>query len=94
MKPKERFLTALKCQIPDRVPIYEHLFSPNLQKEVIGYKSDLFDGEAVVKLAKKLGIDATWIPINGFCGTEEEVHKEGTEYIDEWGVKYLKTAGP
>ncbi|MEN8194046.1 MAG: hypothetical protein ABFS12_14575 [Bacteroidota bacterium] len=66
------------------------MFSPNIQKEVIGYTSELYDGEAIVKLASKLGVDAAWIPVNGFCGTEEEVHAEGTEYTDEWGVKYKK----
>lgn len=94
MTSRERFLTALKCEIPDRVPIYDHFFSPNLQNEVIGYKSELYDGEAVVKLATRLGIDAAWIPVNGFCGTEEEVHTEGTEFIDEWGVKYIKNGWP
>lgn len=94
MKPKQRFLTALKCKTPDRVPIFDHLFSPNLQKEVLGYKSELYDGVAIVKLADKLGVDASWIPINGFCGTEEVVHMEGSEYTDEWGVKYKKNGWP
>lgn len=94
MKSRERILSALKCEIPDRVPIYDHLFSPNLQKEIIGYRSDLFDGEATVLLAKKLGIDAAWIPINGFCGTEEASHVDGSEFVDEWGVKYVKNGWP
>lgn len=47
-----------------------------------------------MKLATKLGIDAAWIPVNGFCGTEEELHSEGTEFIDEWGVKYKKNGWP
>lgn len=94
MKPKQRFLTALSCEIPDQVPLFDHLFSPNLQKEVLGYKSDLYDGEAIVKLANRLGIDSSWIPVNGFCGTEEEIHSEGYEYTDEWGVKYIKNGWP
>ncbi|MEN8229208.1 MAG: uroporphyrinogen decarboxylase family protein [Bacteroidota bacterium] len=94
MIAKQRFLTALKCGIPDRVPLFEHLFSPHLQKEVLGYKSELYDGESIVKLAHKLGIDSSWIPVNGFCGTEEEVHDEGVEYTDEWGVTYKKNGWP
>jgi len=87
-------LTALNCRTPDRVPIFDHLFSPDLQKEVLGFKSELYNGEAIVKLADKLGVDSSWIPINGFCGTEEEVHSEGSEYTDEWGVKYIKNGWP
>jgi len=94
MKPKQRFLTALECKIPDRVPVHDHLFSPKLQKEVLGYKSALYDGEAIVKLADKLGVDSSWVPVNGFCGTEEEVHEEGAEYLDEWGVKYIRNGWP
>jgi len=94
MKPKQRFLRALNCKTPDRVPIFDHLFSPGLQKEVLGYKSELYDGESIVRLADKLGVDSSWIPINGFCGTEEEVHSEGSEYTDEWGVKYKKNGWP
>ncbi len=94
MKPKQRFLTALHCKIPGRVPIFDHLFSPVLQQEVLGYKSELYDGVSIVKLADKLGVDSSWIPINGFCGTEEEVHKKGSEFIDEWGVKYIKNGWP
>ncbi len=94
MTPKQRFLTALQCGIPDRVPLFDHLFSPNLQEHVLGYKSDLYDGESIVKLAHKIGIDSSWIPINGFCGTEEEAHEEGTRYVDEWGVSYIKNGWP
>jgi len=94
MKPKERFLIALNGGIPDQVPLFDHLFSPRLQKEVLGYSSDLYDGEAIVRLADKIGVDSSWIPVNGFCGTEEEVHADGTAYIDEWGVSYIKNGWP
>jgi len=94
MKPRERFLTALNGRIPDRVPIHEHLFSRRLLQEQLGYTSVLYDGEAQVKLATKLGIDAIWTPINGFCGIEDVPHEENEIYKDEWGVTYKKNGWP
>lgn len=94
MKPRERFLTALSGGIPDRVPIHEHLFSRKLLQEQLGYTTVLYDGEAQVKLAAKLGIDAIWAPINGFCGIEDVPHKENEIYKDEWGVTYKKNGWP
>jgi uroporphyrinogen decarboxylase len=94
MKPRERIACALNCKIPDRVPVFDFLFSPKLQKEVLGYSTELFDGESQIKLSHKLGLDAAWIPINGYCGLEEEVHKEDEKYKDEWGITYIKKGWP
>lgn len=93
MKRKERFLKALNCEIPDRVPIFENLFSPKLQEKIIGYKTDLYDGEAIIKLAGKLGVDGTTIPIGGFCGFED-FKTDGENFTDEWGVTYIKKGWP
>ena len=76
MNARERFLFALSGGIPDRVPIYEHLFSRKLLQEQLGYTTILYDGEAQAKLAIKLGIDGIWAPINGFCGIEDVPHEE------------------
>ena len=94
MTPKERFLTALTGGTPDRVPVHEHLFSRKLLQEVLGYQTVLYDGEAQVKLATKLGIDSIWTPINGFCGIEDIPHEENEIYKDEWGVTYKKNGWP
>jgi uroporphyrinogen decarboxylase len=94
MKPRERFVTALRCQVPDRVPVYDFLFSRRLMKELLGYTTELYDGAAQVKLATRLGIDGIFIPINGYCGFEEEVHQEGSTYVDEWGITYVKSGWP
>ena len=93
MKPYERFLIALNRGIPDRVPVFEHLFSPSLQEKLVGYKTELYDGKAVIQLAAKLGIDATAIPIGGFCGFSDSNSDEKT-YVDEWGVSYIKQGWP
>ncbi len=94
MKPRERFVTALNCGIPDRVPVFDFLFSPRLQQELLGYTTELYDGESQMKLAGKLGLDAQFMPINGYCGFEDEPHEMGTYYQDEWGVTYIKNGWP
>lgn len=94
MKPRERFVAALNCKIPDRVPVFDFLFSPRLQEELLGYKTELYDGAAQVKLSSKLGLDGVWVPIGGFCGLEEQPHKEDAKYKDEWGITYVKKGWP
>jgi uroporphyrinogen decarboxylase len=94
MKPVERFITALKGGMPDRVPIYEHLFSRSHQKELLGYSTGLYEGETQARIAAKYGIDCIWTPINGFCGVEEIVHAENETYKDEWGITYKKNGWP
>ena len=88
MKPRERFVTALNCGTPDRVPVFDFLFSPRLQKELLGYTTELYDGESQVKLAAKLGLDAQFMPINGYCGFEEVPHAQDSRYKDEWGITW------
>lgn len=41
MKPRESFLIAINGGTPDRVPIYEHLFSRKLLKEQLDYPTEL-----------------------------------------------------
>ena len=94
MKPRERFVTALNCGTPDRVPVFDFLFSPKLQKEFLGDTTPLYDGAAQVKLSSKLGLDGVWIPVGGYCGVESELHKKGEKFKDEWGVTYIKEGWP
>lgn len=94
MNSRERFITALHGGTPDRIPIFEHLFSLALQKEVLGYTTVLYEGKEQALLATKLGIDAIWTPINGFCGIEETPHQPNEVYKDEWGVTYRKNGWP
>ena len=55
MTSSERVLTALKGGTPDRVPVWEYLFSPKLQKEVMGYNTVLYDGKTQVEMAAQDG---------------------------------------
>lgn len=94
MTSRERVLTALKGGTPDRVPIWEYLFSLKLQKEVMGYNTVLYDGKTQVEMAARMGIDVVWAPVNGFCGIEDEPHVMNELYKDEWGVTYKKNGWP
>ncbi len=94
MKPRQRFVTALLGGVPDRVPVFDFLFSPKLQKQLLGYTTELYDGASQVKLAARLGLDAQFMPVNGYCGFEDEPHPRGARYLDEWGVTYVKEGWP
>jgi uroporphyrinogen decarboxylase len=94
MKPRERFVTALSGGTPDRVPVFDFLFSPRLQKELLGYTTELYDPESQIKLAAKLGLDAQFIPVNGYSGFEDEPHPMGSTYVDEWNVTFVKNGWP
>lgn len=94
MTPRERYVTALTGGTPDRVPVGDYLFSRNLQQRILGRTTELYDGPTQMELAHRLGLDCMWVPINGFCGTEEQPHPEGTVYQDEWGVTYIKNGWP
>ena len=78
MKPRETVRHRLNGGTPDRVPVFDFLFSPKLQKELLGHTTDLYDGESQVKLAAMLGLDAQFIPVNGYCGFEDESHPVGS----------------
>ena len=94
MTSRERFLTALNHGTPDRVPVYDFLFSQNLLKDTLGFNTRLYDGAAQVKLASRLGLDGMFLPINGYCGFEDEEHAAGESYVDEWGVTYINNGWP
>jgi uroporphyrinogen decarboxylase len=94
MTSRERVLTALKGGTPDRVPVWEYLFSQKLMKEVMGYTTELYDGGTQARMASKMGIDTIWAPVNGFCGIEDTPHALNEIYQDEWGVTYQKNGWP
>ena len=93
MTSKERFITALDKKIPDRVPIFEFPFSQKLQEIIIGYRTSLYDGEAVVKMADKLGIDGVPVFLGGYCGVEF-FETEDERYTDDWGILYERKGWP
>ncbi len=87
MTSRERFLTALRNGAPDRVPLVDWLFSQRLFREVLGVeKVESLQGDLSVKVARKIGHDAVWIPFGGYAGISD---RSGV-YQDEWGTTYQK----
>jgi uroporphyrinogen decarboxylase len=87
MTGRERFLTALWCREPDRVPLFDFLFSRNVYRHFIGHAPTAYAAETIVECSLKLGLDGASIPFGGFAGLETPVTAENN-YIDEWGTTY------
>jgi len=90
---RKRFLTALRKDIPDRVPIFEFPFGQELQKTFIGYRTELYDGKAAVRIANKLGIDGVPVFLGGYCGVQFFETDKDT-YTDDWGIVYEAKGWP
>jgi uroporphyrinogen decarboxylase len=89
MKRKERFLAALRREVPDRVPMFDFLFQQPLFEELIGHRPRGYNGEDAVKCALALDHDGVWLPFGGFSGYKPEFLAENV-YKDEWGTTYQK----
>lgn len=95
MVPRERFLTALRCRQPDRVPVWDWVNNPVLYQAMLGQAPRFFDGEMAAWLSKALGLDAVWVPAGGFTGLVEGHWRwiGETSYVDEWGTLYQVEPG-
>ena len=89
MTRKERFLTALKVQQPDRVPMFDFLFQEPLYEALIGHRPGSYNGADAVKCALALDHDGVWLPFGGFSGYQPQFLAENV-YVDEWGTTYQK----
>jgi uroporphyrinogen decarboxylase len=88
MDSRQRFLTALNGQIPDRVPIFDFPAQRELFETVIGRRPTSYNGRDVAQVSIALGLDAAWIPFGGYPGLEPDWIEPGVSYRDEWGVTY------
>ncbi len=84
---KQRLITALWGGKPDRVPLFDFLFSQKLYEEILGRKPEVYNAEDAVDLSFALGFDGVFIPFGGYAGFEAEHIAEST-YKDEWGTIY------
>lgn len=90
MPPRERFLAALRCEEPDRVPVFDWITNRSLYSHQIGMKPRDFDPVLATRLNKSLGLDAVWVPVGGNPGLMGNYSKnhwlDGHTFIDEWGI--------
>ena len=89
MRPKDRFLAAMKRQPVDRVPLFDFLFQRPLFQEVIGRTPDAYNARDAVDLTVALGLDGVWIPYGCYSGWSAEKITERV-YKDEWGTTFQK----
>lgn len=87
MKPKERFICALKGGTPDIIPLFDYLFSRKLYKEVLGLDVEGYNNLAALKLAEVLGHDGVFT-MAGLPKNYKLDFISDCEYIDEWGTTY------
>jgi len=91
MKRKERFLTALMGQQPDRVPMFDFLFQQPLYEALIGRRPETYNAPDVVACALALGHDAVWLRLSPPTGWQPRWLDEST-HIDEWGTVFRQSA--
>jgi uroporphyrinogen decarboxylase len=74
MTGRQRIITALKRQTPDRVPTMEWVIDQQVMKEMNGAESDL-------EFAVKAGLDGIAVSLDYTKKTIDDKH-----FVDEWGV--------
>jgi uroporphyrinogen decarboxylase len=89
MTRQERFLTALRIQTPDRVPMFDFLFQQPMYEALIGRRPETYNGCDAVACALALNHDGVWLPFGGFSGYEPKFLAADI-YQDEWGTTYQK----
>jgi hypothetical protein len=72
MRPKDRFLLALKRQAVDRVPLFDFLFQRPLFTELIGRTSATYNARDAMDLTVAMGLDGVWIPYGCYSGWSAE----------------------
>lgn len=82
MTSKERVLTALHGNVPDRVPVVEFVIDENVARRAAPGCMDVAD------CMDRIGMDGVG------CGASFATVRENADgsYIDEWGVTYLPCA--
>jgi uroporphyrinogen decarboxylase len=95
MNSRRRFLTALTGGQPDRAPVWDWVNNPALYQDKLGQTPHFFDGQLAAQLAKALGLDAVWVPAEGFMGLSSSRWRwlDEVRFIDEWGVQYQVESG-
>ncbi len=89
MTSKERFMCALKGGQPDRVPVFDFVFSQYVFEQAIKHRPDDYNSADAIEAARVMSLDGVWIPFGGFSGFKPRFLAENI-YVDEWGTTYKK----
>jgi uroporphyrinogen decarboxylase len=91
MTRKERFLVALRREVPDRVPLFDFLFQQPMYEALLGRRpaGGTYNGRDAVACALALEHDGVWLPFGGFSGYQPKFLRDNV-YQDEWGTTYQK----
>ena len=94
MTGKQRFITALKGGIPDRLPIFDFIDSTLFIEKMTGRRPDEYLTRDIMEVTLKYGFDGAFILYGGFSGynTTNECDLNENLYRDEWGTVYQRTA--
>ncbi len=95
MTSRERFLTALRCKQPDRVPVWDWVNNPALYEAAIGQAPRFFDGGLAARVSIALGLDAVWVPAGGFMTLQDPrwTWCAADAFTDDWGTRYQVEEG-
>jgi uroporphyrinogen decarboxylase len=91
MSPKQRVLCAFHGGQPDRVPMYDWIYSRKLYQEVLGKTPQYYNGEDAVRCAARIGYDFAVVPLGGLGGLRQYAESADV-YQDEWGTTYRQDA--
>ena len=91
MRPRERFLAALRRQPVDQVPLFDFLFQRPIYTHLIGRTPDAYNARDAVDLSYALGLDGVWVPFGCFSGWSPE-RLSANVYRDEWGTTFERSA--
>lgn len=83
--PKQRFLSALAGRQPDRVPLFDFLFSTNLYAHVLGHRPETYNSEDAIALTNALGLDGVHIAA-GAADSFVAIAPTADTIIGEWGA--------
>ncbi len=88
MNGRERFMTALRGETPDRVPLFEYYWALPFIRQVLGtLTSPHHNADDQVRMSRAMGIDMVYTAPYGFTSfTSVQLH--GDVYTDEWGMKW------
>lgn len=87
MDRKQRFMTALRLEEPDGVPLFDFLFQQPIYEHVIGRRPGAYNGRDAVACALGLDHDGVALIFGSYSGFQP-VYLAENVYQDEWGTTY------